>query len=407
MLADISIRRAKSEAKPYKLADGGGLYLEVFPNGSKLWRLKYRRIDGKETRISLGAYPEVPAPKARQKRDEIKLRRKEHGIDPAVERRLERLKAKHAAADSFEAVAREWHKKQKPKWRDTHSDKIIRWLEADIFPWMGARPTKEIAAQELLAVLRRVEGRGAVEKAHRARNICSQIFRYAVATGRAETDPASALRGALAPVKTTHHASLIEPTAVGALLRAIDGYNGTLVSRCALQLAPLVFVRPGELRQAEWAEIDLDGSEWRIPGEKMKMGDPHIVPLSQQALAVLREIHPLTGKGRYVFPGERSRARPMSENTVNAALRRLGYTTDQMTGHGFRSMASTLLHERNWNHQVIERQLAHADRNSVSAAYNYAEHLPERRRMMQEWADYLDVLQRGSKVSAVTFGKVA
>lgn len=398
MLADISIRRAKPRDKSYRLADGGGLYLEIFPNGSKLWRLKYRRIDGKETRISLGAYPEVPAPKARQKRDEIKLRRKEQGVDPALERKMERLRAQQAAGDSFEAVAREWHKKQKPKWRDTHSEKVIRWLEADLFPWLGARPTQEVTAPELLTVLRRVEGRGAVEKAHRELNICSQVFRYAVATGRAPGDPASALRGALAPVKTTHHASLTEPAAVGELLRAIDGYSGTLISRCALQLAPLVFVRPGELRQAEWAEINLEIAEWRIPGEKMKMGDPHIVPLSQQALAILREIQPLTGRGLYVFPGERSRARPMSENTVNAALRRLGYSKDQMTGHGFRSMASTLLHEQGWNHYAIERQLAHAERNSVTAAYNYAEHMPERRTMMQAWANYLDGLKRGADV---------
>ncbi|MEW6168880.1 MAG: tyrosine-type recombinase/integrase [Pseudomonadota bacterium] len=392
MLADLSVKRAKPREKPYRLTDGGGLYLEIFPNGSKLWRLKYRRIDGKETRISLGAYPEVPVARARVKRDQIKLRRKEEGIDPAVERKLERLRAKLAAGDTFEAVAREWHERQRPKWRDSHADKIIHWLEMDIFPWLGARPTQDIGAQELLAVLRRIEGRGAVEKAHRARNICGQVFRYAVATGRAITDPAAALRGALAPVKTTHHASLIEPRAVGELLRAIDGYRGSLVSRCALQLAPLVFVRPGELRQAEWAEINFENAEWRIPGEKMKMGDPHIVPLATQALAILYELRPLTGNCRYVFPGERSRKRPMSENTVNAALRRLGYTTDQMTGHGFRSMASTMLHEQGWNHHAIERQLAHADRNAVSAAYNYAEHLPERRRMMQAWADYLDGL---------------
>ena len=262
-------------------------------------------------------------------------------------------------------------------------------MEKDIFPWIGNRPIKDITAPELLATLRRMESRGALELAHRMREYCGMVFRYAVATGKAERDPSGDLRGALAPVKTKHHASVTDPKKIGELLRAIDGYTGSFMTKCALQLAPLVFVRPGELRTAEWAEFDLDAAEWRIPGEKMKMRDKHIVPLSKQAVEILRSIHPLTGSGRYVFPSVRTTARPMSENTVNAALRRLGYEKNEMTGHGFRSMASTLLHEQGWPHEAIERQLAHAERNKVSAAYNYAEHLPKRREMMQAWADYL------------------
>lgn len=398
MLADIAIRRAKPREKPYKLFDGGGLYVEVFPTGSKLWRLKYRRVDGKETRVSLGAYPEVSAPVARAAREKIKLRRKVEGIDPAAERRIERLRGQQAAAETFEALAREWHLKHKNKWRESNSDKVLGWLEKDIFPWLGARPVKEISTLELGAVLRRIDSRGAHEKARRVLQICTHIFRYAVQTGRAETNPATDLRGSLTPPKTKHFASIIEPKAVGALLRAIDDYKGTHVVRCALKLAPLVFVRPGELRQAEWAEIDLDAAEWRIPASKMKMGIPHIVPLSAQAIAILRDVQPLTGTGRYVFPSEVSRARPMSENAVNAALRRMAYSKEQMTGHGFRAMARTLLAEQNWLPDIIERQLAHRASGPLGAAYDRAQFLAERRRLMQHWADYLDALKRGAEV---------
>ena len=277
----------------------------------------------------------------------------------------------------------------------------MRRLEKDLFPWLGKRPIAEVKAPELLAVLRRIESRGAQETAHRAMQNCGQVFRYAVATGRAERDPTGDLRGALPPSKEKHHASILEPKRVAELLRAIDSYQGFFATKCALQLAPLVFVRPGELRQAQWPEIDLDKSEWRIPAERMKMREQHIVPLSCQAVEILRELEPLTNRGipvkpdapRYVLPGAQSHVRPMSENAILAALRRMGYTKEEMTGHGFRSMASTLLHEQGWNHQAIERQLAHAERNAVSAAYNFAEHLPERRKMMQAWADYLDALK--------------
>ena len=282
----------------------------------------------------------------------------------------------------------------------------MRRFKRDLFPWLGRRPVADIRAPELLSVLRRIESRGAVETAHRALQNCGQVFRYAIATSRAERDPTGDVRGALPPPKERHHASIIEPKRIGELLRAIDAYAGFFVTKCALRLAPLVFVRPGELRRAQWTELDLDEAEWRIPAERMKMRESHIVPLSRQAVDILRELEPLTNRvssakpnaPTFVFPSARSAERPMSENAVLAALRRMGYTKEEMTGHGFRSMASTLLHEQGWDHQVIERQLAHAERNAVSAAYNFAEHLAERRTMMQAWADYLDGLRGDANI---------
>jgi integrase len=344
----------------------------------------------------MGTYPDTPLTAARQRRDEAR-RLLAQGIDPGEHRKLTRDKPPQDA-DSFEAVAREWFAKFAPGWAPTHGEKIIRRLERDIFPWIGARPVGDITAPELLAVLRRIEARGRLETAHRAHQNCGAVFRYAVATGRAERDPSADLRGALPPASKRHHAAIIDPKAIAELLRVLDGYTGSFVTACALRLAPLLFVRPGELRRAEWAEIDLDAAEWRIPAAKMKMRAPHVVPLADQALAILRELHPLTGRGRYVFPGARSADRPMSENTVNAALRRLGYDKDVMTGHGFRTLASTTLHEQGWPSDIIERQLAHAERNKIKAAYNRAEHLPERRRMMQAWADYLGGLKQGADV---------
>lgn len=392
MLTDNAIRSAKSRGKPYKLFDERGLYLLVTQEGARWWRFKFRYGD-KEKLLSLGVYPDVKLKDARKRRDELRSQLAS-GVDPGAKRKAERL----ARADSFEAVAREWFAKFSPNWATTHSDKIIRRLEADIFPWIGPRSVGQITSPELLACLRRIEARGALDTAHRAHQNSGQVFRYAIATGRAERDPAADLRGALPPVNGGHFASITDPPAIGALMRAIDGYEGTLVARCALRLAPLVFVRPGELREAEWSEFDLDKAEWRIPPERMKARVLHVVPLSTQAVATLRELLPLTGSGRYVFPSLRTPARPMSENTVNAALRRLGYTGDQMTGHGFRSMASTLLNEQGWQRDAIERQLAHGERDEVRAAYNYAQYLPERRKMMQAWADYLDGLRAGGNV---------
>ena len=401
-LNDRVLRSLRPREKAYKLADGGGLYLEVSPAGGKWWRWKYR-VAGKEKRLSLGVYPDVSLKAAREGR-EAKRQQLAAGTDPGEARKAGKLA--QAGADSFEAIAREWHAKFSPNWVPSHGDRLMRRFESDLFPWLGRRPIAEIKSPELLATFRRIETRGAQETAHRAMQNCGQVFRYAVATGRAERDPTGDLRGALPPPKQKHHASILEPKRIGELLRAIDGYEGIFVTKCALRLAPLVFVRPGELRRADWSEIDLDKAEWRIPAERMKMREQHIVPLARQALAILRELEPLTNRSiagkpdapRYVFPGARSRERPMSENAVLAALRRMGYSKEEMTGHGFRSMASTLLHEQGWNHQAIERQLAHAERNAVSAAYNFAEHLPERRKMMQAWSDYLDALKTSAKV---------
>jgi integrase len=389
-LTDVTVRNAKKrdDNKPRKLADGKGLYLLITRSGSKLWKVKYR-FSNIEKKLSLGSYPEISLAKARELRDEARSQLQADKIDPGVLKNSIKRSKKLAAQNSFEAIAREWHAKFTPKWTKEHGERILIRIEQNIFPWIGKRPIIEVTAQELLSALRRVENRGAIETAHRISQICGQIFRYAIVTGRAERNPAADLRNALAPVKQKHHASITDPVEVGKLLRAINDYEGFYVTKCALQLAPLFFVRPGELRRAEWCEFDFENAEWRIPAEKMKMKIQHIVPLSTQAISILQELEAVTGDGKYVFPGIRSSKRPMSENTVLGALRRLGYTTDEMTGHGFRSMASTLLNEEGWNRDAIERQLAHAERNNIRAAYNYAEYLLERRKMMQWWADYL------------------
>ena len=395
-LTDLAVRNAKPGPKTARLRDERGLYLEISPKGGKWWRLRYT-FQGKENMLSLGVYPDVSLKDARERRDEAR-KLIANGIDPSAARKEEKADAA-AEALTFGFVAREWYERFKPKWSPSHSLDVIQRLEKNVFPALGSHPICDITAPELLAAVRLIEGRGAVESARRVLQMCGQIFRYAIATGQAERDIAADLRGALPPAREKHHASITDPKGVAQLLRAIDGYEGSMVACCALRLAPLVFVRPGELRHAEWSEIDLDKAEWRIPAEKMKMKEQHIVPLSRQAVAILRELHPLTGAGRYVFPSTRTSARPMSENTVLAALRRMGYTKDEMTGHGFRSMASTLLNEMGWNRDAIERQLAHGERNAVRASYNFAEYLPERRRMMQAWADYLDKLKAGAKVT--------
>jgi integrase len=367
-LTTAKIQNTPPQKKTARLFDGRGLYLEIAPTGSRWWRFKYR-FAGKEKRISLGVYPDVGLKKARDRRDDMR-KLVADGIDPSAARKQEKLMALDAALNTFEAVAREWFEKYSPNWEASYSKKLLARLEANIFPWLGHRPIRDIKAPELLSVLRRVESRGVLETAHRLMNYCGNIYRYAVATGRAERDISADLRGALPPSTPRHHASVTEPRDVAALLRAIDGYRGSNVTRYALQLAPLVFVRPGELRKAEWIEIDLEAGEWRMPAERMKMKAKHIVPLSMQAVAILGALQPLTGKGRYVFPGARSLERCMSENTVNGGLRRLGWSGSEMTGHGFRSMASTLLNEQGWNRDAIERQLAHSERNSIRAAYN-------------------------------------
>ncbi|MGD9288735.1 MAG: tyrosine-type recombinase/integrase [Desulfobacterales bacterium] len=394
-LTDTAIRNAKPREKQYKLSDEKGMYVLVKKAG-KYFRLDYR-FRGKRKTLALGVYPDVKLQEARQKRDEAR-KLIVNGVDPVQMRKATKAMHFEQAANNFEAVAREWFIKHSPSWAKNHSNKIIRRFELHIFPWLGSRPISEITPLELLSVLRRIESRGILETAHRTLQNCGRVFRYAISTGRAERDPSADLRGALAPVKHGHMATITEPKKIGELLRAIDGYEGTPVAQCALRLAPLVFVRPGELRHAEWTEIDFDNAEWRIPAEKMKMKNPHIVPLSKQAVIVLSEIQPITGQGRYVFPSIRTNSRPMSNNTVLAALRRMGYTKEEMCGHGFRAMASTILHEQGWPSDIIERQLAHAERNSIKAAYNHAQHLPERRRMMQAWADYLDSVKMKANV---------
>lgn len=389
-LTDVKIRKLKPQSKEYKAFDEKGLYLVVTPKGKLLWKHKIY-FEGKEQKLSHGPYPEVTLKAAREKRDQARSDAA-NGIDPCHKKKAQKIARHLGHENNFEGIAIEWHIKFSDKWTEEHGKRLLERLKKDIFPWIGKRPIAEITAQELLSVIRRIEKRGAIESAHRALQNCGQVFRYAIATGRCEHNIVPDLSGALQPVKPQHHASITEPKAIGALLRAINSYEGHFVTQCALRFAPLVFVRPGELRHAEWSEIDFESKEWRIPAEKMKMREKHIVPLSQQSIDVLQELKPLTGDGKYVFPSIRSSSRPMSNNTVLGALRRLGYTSDEMTGHGFRSMACTLLNEQGWNRDAIERQLAHAERNSIRAAYNYAEHLPERRKMMQAWADYLKEL---------------
>ena len=391
MLTKLLIDNTKPDTKPRRLSDGRGMYLEIAPAGGRWWRFKYR-LDGRERRISLGVYPDVGLAEARERREHAR-KQVAAGIDPGQQRRAEKIALVERAENTFAAIAREWFEMFSPKWVVTHSGKVLGRLEKDLLPWLGGRAIRDITAPEVLSVLRRIVSRGADETARRALQDCGRVFRYAVATGRADRDPTRDLAGALAPRSVVHLPSITEPKAVGALMRAIDDYQGTFVTRCALRLAPLVFTRPGELRKAEWVEFDLEKAEWRIPAARMKMREQHIVPLSTQVIAILRDLYPLTGRFQFVFPSVQSRVRPISDNTINAALRRLGYAKDEITGHGFRSMASTLLNELGWNRDAIERQLAHGERDAVRAAYNYAEHLPERRRMMQARSDYLDKLR--------------
>lgn len=386
-LTDVAIRKAPPTDKTQRLFDGGGLYLEITPGGSKLWRQKYRYA-GKEKRLAHGTYPEVSLAIARERREAAR-KLLANGIDPGQHKQAEKAAGMERAGNSFEVIAREWLARR--DWVPAYLSKVTAWLENDVFPYIGGRPVAEITAPEFLRVGRRIEERGAIESAHRVMQNCGQVMRYAIATGRADRNPVADLKGALSPAPENHHAAIIEPAEVGALLRAIDAYKGSHATRCALQLAPLVFVRPGELRQAEWAEIDLDAAEWNIPAHKMKMRQPHLVPLSTQAIAILKELQPLTGHFQYVFPGGRSPKRPMSDNALTGALRRMGYEQGTMTAHGFRAIARTLLDEElNFRPDYIEHQLAHAVKDPNGRAYNRTSHLAERRKMMQAWADYLD-----------------
>ena len=393
-LTDTAIRGAKPKEKRYKLTDGEGLYIEVAPSGGKWWRLKYR-FAGKEKRLSLGVYPSVGLKEARLRASEMKdlLKR---GIDPGEERKAAKAEAvavETAKGQTFEAVAREWHKKKSGMWTPRHAGQVLRRLETLIFPHIGDRSILELGAPDFLAAIRMTEEKGHIETAHRLAQICGQVTRYARIAGIVPADAASGLSEALAPRIAKHHAAITDPQEIGALLRAIEGYHGEPSIRLALCVMPYTFVRSSELRGARWDEIDLDAAEWVIPAERMKMRRPHVVPLARQVVKLFQQIRELNGNGQLVFPGQASRTRCVSDMGMLNALRRLGYGRGEMTIHGFRSMASTLLNERGYNRDWIEAQLAHAEKNAIRGAYNRAGYLPERRRMMQEWADYLDSLR--------------
>ena len=387
-LTDVKIRTAKPKQKAYKLFDGDGLYIEVNPSGGKWWRFKYRH-NGKEKRLSLGTYPEVPLAGRKDKssgaliagareRREAARHLLAEGIDPSEQRKAAKAANTELAANTFEAVAREWLTKFAPRWKPSSVERKLQIFERDVFPWIGSKPIAMLNAPEVLSVLHRIESRGASETAARARIYCGQ---------------------ALAPRVTTHHAAFTDPKAIGGLLRAIDAYEGYFVTKCALRLAPLVFVRPGELRNAEWKEFSLDNAEWLIPANRMKMHIQHLVPLSKQAIAVLRDLHPKTKYSDYLFPSVRTSKRPMSDMAILAALRRMGFAKDEMSVHGFRAMARTVLDEvLGFRPDYIEHQLAHAVRDPNGRAYNRTSHLPQRREMMQKWADYLDQLRDGAEI---------
>lgn len=390
MLTVVKVATLKPRDSIYRVADAAGLCIEVRPDGGRSWRYRYR-FAGNARMLSLGTFPQISLAEARKRRDDARSLL-QSGRDPSSERKVDKLRVKLSAENTFGAIANEWLTQQRGKLAEVTYHKS-EWLFSFVIPTLGGRPIADISAPEILAVLRSIETRGRRETAHRVKQRIGQVFRYAIATGRAERDPSNDLRGALSPVVTTSRAAVTDPTQIADLLRAIDDYQGQPATRTALRLAPLVFARPGNLRAMEWSELDLDAAEWRIPAHKMKVREPHVVPLAQQAVVMLRELHPLTGYGRYVFPGLRTGQRPMSENTINASLRRLGYDKETMTGHGFRALASTRLNEMGWAPDIIERQLAHAERNKVRAAYNRASYMAERRKMMQVWADYLDTLR--------------
>ncbi len=394
-LTALKIRTTKPGPKTIKLFDERGLYLEISPAGGRWWRFKYL-FDGKEKRISMGVYPDISLSDARERRDEAR-KLVANGIDPSENRKAQKSAKTERAANSFEVIAREWYAKYSKTWVENHGNRIIRRLERDIFPWIGGKPIADLHAPDLLTVIRRIEERGALETAHRALSNCGQVFRYAIATGRASRDLSHDLKGALPPVKSEHFAATTDPKRLAEILRAMDDYQGTFVVRCALHLAPLIFVRPGELRSARWQDIDFHAREWRYL--VTKTNTPHIVPLATQALAILQELQPLTGNSLYVFPGARSFQRPMSENAVLAAMRSLGIGSDEMSGHGFRAVARTILDEvLGIRPDFIEHQLAHAVRDPNGRAYNRTVHLAERHKMMQLWADYLDKLKAGADI---------
>ena len=392
-LSNTQIQKAKPDTKNYRLYDEKGLYIEVTPAGGKLWRLKYR-FGGKEKRLALGAYPAISLKAAREARDSARALLANQ-IDPGEHKKTQRAAQVTHAEDTFEAIAREWHAGKSRAWSAIHAKNVMARLEHNVFPWIGKRAIAEITVPEMLKLLRRIEERGAHETAHRVQGNCSEVYSYAIATGRAERNIVLDLRGALQPVVKTHLPAITEPKRVGELLRMIDGYQGTPAVETALKLAPLVFLRPGELRTAEWDAIDLNNAEWRFTVSKTKT--EHIVPLATQALVILESLQPITGRGQYVFPGARQPRRPMSDNAVLAALRRMEIPKEEMCGHGFRAMARTILDEElGFRPDIIEHQLSHTVKDPLGRAYNRTSHLEYRKKMMQAWADYLDTLRRGN-----------
>ena len=398
-LTDVAVRNAKPGPKPYKMGDSHGLFLLVQPSGGKLWRLKYR-VDGREKKLAIGLYPEIGLGEARRRRDAAR-EAMVAGKDPAREKQRDKVRAKLEAENTFAAITAEFCEKRKRDgqraWAPATA-KRCEYLLSILSGSIGTIPIAEIEPADVLVAVRRIEGKGKLESARRTLQLAGSVFRYAVATARLKSDPTRDLKGALTSPTVTHYGAVIDPAGVGELLRSIDGYEGQPITKFAMQLAPHVFVRPGELRHAEWSEIDLEGALWTIPASKTKMRKEHVVPLSCQAIAILKGLQPLTGQGGYVFPSVRTHRRPMSDNTINAGLRRLGYATDEMTAHGFRAMASTLLNESGkWNPDAIERALAHGDTDKVRAAYHRGAHWKERVAMAQWWSDYLDELRSGAK----------
>ncbi len=390
-LTDLAIKGAKPKEKSYKLSDSGGLYIEISPNGGKWWRYKYR-FNGKESRLSLGTYPDIGLKEARE-RHAVERKKLANGVNPSVSRKAEKNERAAENINSFEVVAREWWQSHMKNKAETHKDKVIRRFELYLFPWIGNQPIADISAPQMLQAVKRIENLNKLETAHRALQTAGQVFRYAVQTGRATRDVTADLKGALPPTSIKHMAAFTEPKQVGELLRAIDSFSGTITVQCALRLAPLVFVRPSELRQARWGDINLETGEWRYLVSKTKTD--HLVPLSSQAIEILKTIYPISGHGEYVFQGGHSPLRPMSEAAVNAALKRMGYDTQRdVTGHGFRAMARTILHERlKFDPHIIEHQLAHKVPDALGAAYNRTKFIEQRKIMMQTWADYLQTLK--------------
>lgn len=403
-LSELQVKNAKPATKETKLFDGAGLFLLVTPSGGKLWRLKYR-FGGREKLLTLGAYPQISLSDARQRREDAR-RLLANGIDPSEVKKAKREEQQEQKR-TFEVVAREWFVKNEPGWSASHCATVKSRLERDIFPVFGNSPISEIKRSHIIGLLKGIEARGKIETAKRLKIYCGQIFRYALNHEWVESNPTADLKTGdiLTKAEKKHHAAIIEPKQVAELLRAIDVYTGTFVVKCALQLAPLVFVRPGELQKAEWAEFDLDAAEWNIPAARMKTKQPHLVPLATQAVAILRDLYNVTGEGIYLFPSLRSSKRPMSNVAMLAAFRRMGFEKEEMTTHGFRAMARTILDEvLQFRPDFIEHQLAHAVRDPNGRAYNRTAHLAERRKMMQTWADYLEGLKSGAKVIPIKRG---